>query len=106
MFYRAADCFIIPTLQDNWSLVVPEAMACGLPVASSIYNGCHPELVHPENGWTFDPYDVKATADILQTIVGNRMKLPSMGAYSRRLAMSNTAEHAAKVIFSACHKVS
>ncbi len=106
IFYRAADCFIIPTLQDNWSLVVPEAMACGLPVASSIYNGCHPELVHPENGWTFDPYDVKATADILQTIVGNRMKLPSMGAYSRRLAMSNTAKHAAKVIFSACHKVS
>jgi glycosyltransferase involved in cell wall biosynthesis len=106
IFYRAANCLVIPTLQDNWSLVVPEAMACGLPVASSIYNGCHPELVHPENGWTFDPYDIRATADILQTIVSNRMKLPSMGAYSRRLAMSNTAQHAAKVIFSACQKVS
>ena len=33
VFYAAADVFIIPTLQDNWSLVVPEAMACGLPVA-------------------------------------------------------------------------
>lgn len=49
-YYKAADCFIIPTLEDNWSLVVPEAMACGLPIATSIYNGCHPELVHQENG--------------------------------------------------------
>lgn len=43
-YYKAADCFIIPTLEDNWSLVVPEAMACGLPIATSKYNGCHPEL--------------------------------------------------------------
>lgn len=47
-YYKAADCFIIPTLEDNWSLVVPEAMACGLPIATSKYNGCHPELVHHE----------------------------------------------------------
>lgn len=55
-YYAAADVFVLPTLQDNWSLVVPEAMACGLPVATSIYNGCHPELVHEgENGTVFDP---------------------------------------------------
>ena len=55
-YYAMADVFILPTLQDNWSLVVPEAMACGLPVATSIYNGCHPELVHEGvNGTVFDP---------------------------------------------------
>ena len=27
-FYHIADVFIIPTLEDNWSLVVPEAMSC------------------------------------------------------------------------------
>lgn len=54
-FYAIADVFVIATLEDNWSLVVPEAMACGLPVTSSIYNGCHPELVQQDvNGITFD----------------------------------------------------
>ena len=55
-YYAISDVFIIPTLEDNWSLVVPEAMACGLPIACSIYNGCYPELVHDgENGTLFDP---------------------------------------------------
>lgn len=44
-YYAIADVFILPTIEDNWSLVIPEAMACGLPVATSIYNGCYPELV-------------------------------------------------------------
>ena len=38
-FYKAANVFIIPTLEDNWSLVVPEAMACGLTILCSKYNG-------------------------------------------------------------------
>ena len=42
-YYAIADVFILPTLTDNWSLVIPEAMSCGLPVSTSIYNGCHPE---------------------------------------------------------------
>ena len=40
----------------NWSLVIPEAMACGLPVATSIYNGCYSELIKEDvNGTIFDP---------------------------------------------------
>jgi glycosyltransferase involved in cell wall biosynthesis len=56
-YYAIADVFILPTLQDNWSLVIPEAMSCGLPVATSIYNGCHSELIHKDkNGITFDTF--------------------------------------------------
>lgn len=57
-YYAVSDVFVIPTLEDNWSLVVPEAMACKLPIACSIYNGCHPELVKKDyNGITFDPLE-------------------------------------------------
>ncbi len=105
IFYRAADCLVIPTLQDNWSLVVPEAMACGLPVATSIYNGCHPELVHPENGWTFDPYDTQGTAEILKTIVNHKAELPAMGEQSRAIVASFTPLHAASIIHTACEQV-
>lgn len=104
IFYRSADCFIIPTLQDNWSLVVPEAMSCGLPVATSIYNGCHPELIHPENGWTFDPYDIQGTAEVLKSIVARKAKLPSMGAASRAIIASYTPRQAATAIYNACQQ--
>ena len=57
-YYAVADVFVLPTIEDNWSLVIPEAMACGLPVATSIYNGCHSELVKEGvNGTTFDTFD-------------------------------------------------
>lgn len=65
-YYAISDVFVIPTLEDNWSLVVPEAMACGLPIACSIYNGCYPELVHEnENGKLFNPLDHTSVVDVL-----------------------------------------
>ena len=105
VFYNSSDCFIIPTLQDNWSLVVPEAMACGLPIASSIYNGCHPELVHSENGWTFDPYDTQGTAEVLKSIVAHKSQLSAMGAASRSILTAHTPQQAAKTIYAACRQV-
>lgn len=100
-YYKAADCFIIPTLEDNWSLVVPEAMACGLPVACSKYNGCHPELVRPENGWVFDPLDEANMVNVLQRIVSDKEKLKAMGEASRRIVSGETAERAARSIMDA-----
>lgn len=104
-YYKAADCFIIPTLEDNWSLVVPEAMAAGLPIACSIYNGCHPELVHPENGWTFDPLNVDDTVATLKAISDSRDRLKVMGEESRKIVSHHTPQDAAKGIYEACLKV-
>lgn len=100
-YYKAADCFIIPTLEDNWSLVVPEAMACGLPIACSKYNGCYPELVRPENGWIFDPLDEADMVNALQRIVSDKDKLKAMGEASRRIVAGETAERAARSIMDA-----
>lgn len=65
-YYAIADVFILPTIEDNWSLVIPEAMACGLPVATSIYNGCYPELVKKDiNGITFDTFKKESIVEAL-----------------------------------------
>ncbi len=102
-YYKFADVFVIPTLEDNWSLVVPEAMSCGLPIACSCYNGCHPELVTAENGWVFDPMDCDATAEMLRSIAKKgKSELTAMGDASRKIVADFTPPKAAERIFAAC----
>jgi glycosyltransferase involved in cell wall biosynthesis len=101
-YYAAADAFIIPTLEDNWSLVVPEAMACGLPILCSKYNGCWPELVQEGNGWVFDPLDPQDTLRTLNLCIQKGSELPGMGQESRAIIAGQTPQHAAKSIYEAC----
>jgi UDP-glucose:(heptosyl)LPS alpha-1,3-glucosyltransferase len=59
--YFAADFLVHPTFYDPCSLVVLEALACGLPVITSRYNGAS-ELMHPsppqQEGYVIgDPHD-------------------------------------------------
>ncbi len=51
-----AGAFVHASLQEQWGLVVNEAMACGLPILLSQTCGCAPELLEDgRNGWSFDP---------------------------------------------------
>lgn len=97
IYYKASDIFIIPTLQDNWSLVVPEAMACELPIMSSIYNGCYPELVTKENGWIFDPLDKVNMESTLSNSYKNINK--EMGIKSKEIVLNFTPQIIAGNIF-------
>jgi glycosyltransferase involved in cell wall biosynthesis len=102
-YYRAADVFVIATLEDNWSLVVPEAMACALPILSSRYNGCCPELVRPgRNGYIFDPMQPASLAALFSTCCARSSDLSSMGRESQRIVSDYTPEAAAKEILRAC----
>lgn len=102
--YAMADAFIMPTLEDNWSLVVPEAMACGLPILCSKYNGCWPELVQEgKNGWVFDPLDTDNTVAVLRNALAHADDLPKLGEASREIIADHTPKHAAQAVFDACH---
>jgi len=103
-YYAAADIFIMPTLEDNWSLVVPEAMACGLPILCSKYNGCWPELVHDGiNGWVFDPLKPDDIMRVLEWCIEHSEDLKSMGEKSGQIVARLTPETAAKSILDACN---
>lgn len=102
-YYAAADAFLITTLEDNWSLVVPEAMAAALPVLSSVHNGCWPELVRAENGWTFVPENPNQLAESLRLAQARgRDGLAVMGARSRRIVADYGPQNAARSIVEAC----
>jgi len=102
-YYAAADAFLITTLEDNWSLVVPEAMSCALPILSSVYNGCWPELVRPGNGWTFMPENTNQLAEKLQQACAmGRDGLAEMGRKSREIVHGFGPKNAARSILDAC----
>lgn len=94
-YYAIADVYILPTIEDNWSLVVPEAMACGLPVATSIYNGCHVELIQDgENGFVFDTFNQESITNVLAKF--HHMDLKIMGDKSILIEKNFNTEACAK----------
>lgn len=103
-YYAISDVFIIPTLEDNWSLVVPEAMACGLPIACSIYNGCHPELIIEDvNGKTFDPINQDSILETLNYFHQHDIKM--MGNNSKNIEKQYSPEKTAENIINAVNNI-
>lgn len=51
--YRTADCYILPTLGEAWSLTVIQAMAHGLPVITTKYGG-HMDYCNNYNSYLID----------------------------------------------------
>jgi UDP-glucose:(heptosyl)LPS alpha-1,3-glucosyltransferase len=68
--YFAADFLVHPTFYDPCSLVALEALACGLPVVTSRFNGASEMLSPPHDGLVVvDPHDARELADALTNII-------------------------------------
>ena len=99
-YYAISDVFVIPTLEDNWSLVVPEAMSCGLPIACSIYNGCYPELVQEgRNGALFDPLKKQTIERALA--IFHSVDLKRYGEESKLIEQGYNPQQTARNIYNA-----
>jgi glycosyltransferase involved in cell wall biosynthesis len=85
--YSLAGTFVLPSVSDQWGLVVNEAMAAGLPVLVSARCGCAPDLVHEgKNGFTFDPENIEALAERLAQMAGlDQARRAAMGQRSREI---------------------
>ncbi|MEZ6073432.1 MAG: glycosyltransferase family 4 protein [Pirellulales bacterium] len=84
--YAAADVYVQPTWYDPCSLVVLEALAAGLPVVTSCFNGAG-ELITPgqEGDVLDDPANDVAWAECLARYCHTRRR-EAMGDAARRLA--------------------
>jgi glycosyltransferase involved in cell wall biosynthesis len=82
--YAAADVFVMPTLDDNWSLVALEAAIAGLPQVFSRYNGATADLVRMNAaGAVVDPFDTPAFSGALERLLdGECSRSPSEAAIS------------------------
>ncbi|MEO1621516.1 MAG: hypothetical protein AAFU53_10865, partial [Cyanobacteria bacterium J06632_3] len=71
---------VFPTLEEVWGLVVNEALWSDLPVVSSVYAGCAPEILPKEN--LFDPLDPVSFESILVKAVTGKLAPPSTDCLS------------------------
>lgn len=101
-YYEQADVFTMPSLSDEWGLVVNEAMACGLPVLGCTGAQSVDELVvNGASGWTYEPGDDVALRAHLNTLLSTpSAEILRMGAEARRVAMKVSDEFAASAIVS------
>jgi len=91
--YAAADVYVQPTFYDPCSLVVLEALACGLPAMTSAYNGVSELMHHGHDGLVLDdPADVTALATQMECLLDPRTR-HAMGEAARALALRHTFEH-------------
>lgn len=68
--YFAADFLVHPTFYDPCSLVALEALACGLPVITTKYNGASELLDVPANGLVIgDPHDAVKLGQAITTML-------------------------------------
>lgn len=101
-YYGLASAFIHPPLQDQWGLVVNEAMASGLPVLVSAQAGCAADLVEEGvEGFTFDPQDVSGLGYVMSRMSSGQVDLQKMGWAARRKISNWGVERFARNLYHA-----
>jgi len=96
--YAAADVYVQPSYYDCCSLVVLEALASGLPVVTTKYNGAGELLVQNQHGYVIDdPGDPGPLADAMQRLLDPGLR-KTMGISARTLAEQHRFERNASEI--------
>lgn len=91
-FYAAADIYCQPTWYDPCSLVVLEALACGLPVITTRFNGAGELLTDGREGYVMeDPGDHEELAQRVRELAGDAVRAQA-GRAARELALQHTLD--------------
>ncbi|MBC7946835.1 MAG: glycosyltransferase family 4 protein [Chitinophagaceae bacterium] len=97
-YFKSADVFVFPTLEDTWGVVTLEAMLLGKPILCSKGAGTSELVVHGENGYVFPPDNATELADLMQTFLDNPELIQKMGERSQQIMAQYTPAAAAKCL--------
>lgn len=84
----ASDAMILPSLREGLPLVIPEAMAAGLPVVASAVGGIPDVIIDGETGFLVPSGDEGALRDRMATLIADRTRGRAMGERGLALAQA------------------
>ena len=101
-FYGASDFFVLPTQYDPSSNACFEAMACGLPVITTITNGASEVLTNAKDGFILDDWqdDVSLKEFFLRLMDEGTRR--SMGSAAEKTIEGFTVERCVGEIIKVC----
>jgi glycosyltransferase involved in cell wall biosynthesis len=71
LLYSAADVFVAPSIQENFSATVFESLSCGTPVVAFDIGGMPDMITHKHNGYLAKPYLVDDLAAGIKWVLEN-----------------------------------
>lgn len=95
-YFKAADVFVMPTLEDVWGMVILEAMVFGKPILCSKWAGAAEVVVDGENGYVFEPRDPAALAALMNQFIEQPELCDRMGQRSKELVARHNPDTASR----------
>ena len=92
-YYRAADLFVHPGMQETFGLVALESQACGTPVVGIRGSRLDRIILHEQEGWAAEN-NAAALADAIERFIARDLK-----ALGRAAAQKAAAEYAWPGVF-------
>lgn len=103
--YAAADILVHPTFFDPCANVCLEALACGLPVITSAYNGVGELISEGREGFVLDnPWDYGKMSECISSFF-DAGRLKDASGEARRLAEKHCAEDSYSAVISLLNRV-
>lgn len=95
-YFKNADVFVLPTMEDTWGVVTLEAMLLGKPILCSTGAGTAELVASGENGYTFAPDDTEKLAELMQRFLDDPSLILAMGEKSQQIMAQYTPMAAAQ----------
>jgi glycosyltransferase involved in cell wall biosynthesis len=93
-YFRAADCFVLPSLTEGNPKALIEAMACGLPCAASARGGIPSIMEDGVTGLLFDPESPTGIARAVERLLTDAALARGLGERARANALRLYDVHA------------
>lgn len=84
-YLQASDVFVFPSEYEGFPLALFEAMACGLPVASTRVGSARELLTEGEHGALAEPKDPEGMTRAIRWMLDHPDRWPAMSVQARRL---------------------
>lgn len=85
MFWKDADIFVFPTLNETFGLVAVEAMEYEIPVVASAEGGIPDIIDNGNSGYTVEKNNPMALASAIELLIKEPELCNSMGKAGRKL---------------------